>query len=982
MKIDVEDCESLFMEVNFKVDKTNSKKGVIEKTMLIGCVYRHPRWLTSKFTDKLCEKLSTYTDKNIPIVTLGDTNIDILAKSNRDKIYVNMLSSIGCQNIIDVPTCFTDTSRSCLDHIITNVDQDNITHGVLDYSPTNHLPVYSILRDVTGGSPNKHKGDDENIKWRCIDDRKKEEFLSTLTKKLSDIDLTKHPETILSALTKKTQETIDTCFPLKSKSNRAKKRSLTPWYSIEIFKAEKTQSKLFRRFIKSQKPEDHNAYRTFRKNLSKKKYKAKRSYFYNLLKEAKNSEDRRATWDVINRAFGKNKKKRTYPEEVKTGDPSNPTSKCPHDIAKVLNNHFTSIAENLAKNLGPAKSSPMDYMGNENSSTMYLKLIEIHEILEEIAKIIIKKSKGYDHIAPKVVKWASDLFAPILRTIFNKCIELGYYPEGMKIGEVAPIYKNKGNQNDETNYRPITVLSQFNQIFERILSKRYLSFFERFNIITKKQFGFLKKHCTEHAILDLKEYLMDKLDKREITAVLFLDLQKAFDTVSHDILLKKLFHYGVRGKAYDLLKSYLSGRMQRTKVKHALSELAFVLWGVPQGSVLGPLLFLIFINDLPNVSDLLNSWLFADDTALALSSTNIQDLEIIFNQEVNKVHDWLLANRLSVHYSDKTQYMLIQEPNRKDRKTSSMNFKLHMGVHEIEKTDNYTYLGIILDDKLNWNLQINKLCSKLSNVCGVLSKVRHYLDRSALMLIYNSLFDSRLRYGVLGWGTASEQNLSRLRVLQNRAVRFITFSSFRTSAAPLYTLLKVLPLKEQFFLQKSIFMHSLHIKSLPFTLSFYCHLPDHKYSTRYKTSNNYVLPCPTTNRSQRSIKFAGPKAWAEVPNKLKELAFRKPFSKQLKLHLLDTIFVDMPAKRNSTRNNEIDLFDLATLFETEDENIEFLGFDTAAENDRNNLTELELLFATPDNVEDEFYGFSDNSRNSDLNFLFINESNDSDFHGF
>ena len=394
--------------------------------------------------------------------------------------------------------------------------------------------------------------------------------------------------------------------------------------------------------------------------------------------------------------------------------------------------------------------------------------------------------------------------------------------------------------------------------------------------------------------------------------------------------------------------------------------------------------FLIFINDLPKVSDLLNSWLFADDTALALSSANIQDLEIIFNQEVNKVHDWLLANRLSVHYSDKTQYMLIQEPTRKDRKISSMNFKLHMGVHEIEKTDNYTYLGIIMDDKLNWNLQTNKLCSKLSNVCGVLSKVRHYLDRSALMLIYNSLFDSRLRYGILGWGTASEKNLSRLRVLQNRAIRFITFSSFRTSVAPLYSLLKVLPLKEQFFLQKSIFMHSLHIKSLPFTLSFYCHLPEHRYSTRYKTSNNYVLPCPTTNRSQRSIKFSGPKAWADIPNKFKELAFRKPFSKQLKEHILQTIFVDMPPIRNfnSRNNNEIDLFDLATLFETDDENNEFLGFDTAEENERNALTELDLLFATSGDGEDEFYGFSDNSLNSDLNFLFTNESNDSDFHGF
>ena len=198
-----------------------------------------------------------------------------------------------------------------------------------------------------------------------------------------------------------------------------------------------------------------------------------------------------------------------------------------------------------------------------------------------------------------------------------------------------------------------------------------------------------------------------------------------------------------------------------------------------------------------------------------------------------------------------------------------MNFKLFMGSHEIGKTDHYTYLGIIMDDKLNWKLQINKMCSKLSSVCGILSKVRHYLDRAALLLIYNSLFDSRLRYGILGWGTASNQHLSRLRVLQNRAIRFITFSQFRTSAAPLYSLLKIVPLDEQFFLQKSIFMHSLHYNNLPFALNSYCQQPVHRYGTRYRTSNNYVLPCSTTNRSQCSIKFAGPKAWAEVPNEVK-----------------------------------------------------------------------------------------------------------------
>ena len=418
---------------------------------------------------------------------------------------------------------------------------------------------------------------------------------------------------------------------------------------------------------------------------------------------------------------------------------------------------------------------------------------------------------------------------------------------------------------------------------------------------------------------------MNKLDNKEITAVLFLDLQKAFDTVDHDILLQKLYHYGVRGKAHNLLKSYLSGRTQRTKIKNTFSELASILWGVPQGSVLGPLLFLIFINDLPNASELF-SWLFADDTALALSSDNIHDLEERFNCEVNKVHDWLLANRLSVHYMDKTQFMLVQAPNKKNRALLSSNFKLFMGDHEIEKTDNYKYLGILIDDKLNWDLQITKLCSKLSSVCGVISKVRHYLDREALMLIYNSLFDSRLRYGILAWGTAPAQSLSKLRSLQNRAVRFITFSSFRTSAAPLYSSLKILPLHEMLHMQKSIFMHSIHYNSLPFALQMYCEQPEHRYSTRYKTSGNYVLPKSTTNRGQRSIKYTGPKAWVEVPLVLKDIAFRKPFSKKLKEYILDTIYMEMPPKHTSTSETILNI-SLSALFASDDEEEEeFYGF--------------------------------------------------------
>ena len=194
-----------------------------------------------------------------------------------------------------------------------------------------------------------------------------------------------------------------------------------------------------------------------------------------------------------------------------------------------------------------------------------------------------------------------------------------------------------------------------------------------------------------------------------------------------------------------------------------------------------------------------------------MSSKNFKDLEHRFNAEVNKVQEWLLANGLSVQYIKKTQYMLIHRLNSQNENANK--FKLIMGGHEIEKTDSYRYLGVTIDHKLNWKLHVNELCSKLASVCGVLSKVRHYLDRNSLMLIYNSLFETRLSYAVLGWGTAPEHVLNKLKVLQNRAVRFITFSSFRTSMAPLYSSLKILSLSNLFYLQKSHYFDDFSKKS-------------------------------------------------------------------------------------------------------------------------------------------------------------------------
>ena len=454
-------------------------------------------------------------------------------------------------------------------------------------------------------------------------------------------------------------------------------------------------------------------------------------------------------------------------------------------------------------------------------------------------------------------------------------------------------------------------------------------------------------------------------------------MQKAFDTVSHDILLNKLYHYGIRGNAYRLLSSYLSGRKQFTKVGNFISGLVSILWGVTQGSVLGPLLFLIFINDLPNACSLF-SWIFADDTALALSSKNFAELEIRFNSEINKAQDWLLANGLSVHYVDKTKYMLIKGPGLCTSKVGSeTNFKLTMGRHEIERTDNYKYLGIYFDNKLSWKFQIDKMCSKLSSVCGVISKVRHYLDRKCLMLIYHSLFESRLRYGILAWGTASEHDLNRLRVLQNRVVRFISFASYTARAAHVYDKLKILPLTNQHLLQCTIFMHSFHYGTLPHTLSSYCQRPEHNQATRYNTNLNYCIPYITTIRGQSSIKFVGPKAWKEVPKIIKDIAFRKPFSQKMKEHILsDQMEMNKNLPMNSFNlrdfygNTEGDNYtDLWSIFNSDDENTEFHGFD---------VCNLDKIFEDTFDEDYDFLGFDVES----IEHLFTESENEDEFYGF
>ena len=501
-------------------------------------------------------------------------------------------------------------------------------------------------------------------------------------------------------------------------------------------------------------------------------------------------------------------------------------------------------------------------MSDKVEDTLFLKPVTEEEIIKLVNNSKHKKSKDHDDIDMCLVKKIIPHLVTPLEHIFNTSLQKGVFPEGMKLARVIPLFKN-GDMNDFTNYRPISLLSQFSKILEKIFHNRMMSFIDDKQILCKSQYGFRKNMSTSLAILELVEEITTSIDDCKFTVGVFIDLKKAFDTVDHNILVKKLEHYGIRGIANMWICSYLMNRSQYVCINDTNSDCMNVTCGVPQGSILGPALFIIYINDMCNVSSLMKSIVFADDTNFFYSGKDLTEVCKTVSNELDKLCRWFQVNKLSLNIA-KTNFMVFGNKKCENNHLVSIN---GMYINRVYVTK---FLGVLIDCHLNWSEHINLIKNKISKNVSVMYRVKHLLTSSALYSLYCTLILPYLNYCCEIWGNTYKSRIRPLHIIQKRAVRICLKADYRSHTRPMFYQLNTLAIQDMVDFNSMVFVYKVYNNLLPANIMLYYQKVNasHYHNTRMKNCNFQIRFSRTTKKAE-CISIKGPKMWNDLPADIK-----------------------------------------------------------------------------------------------------------------
>ena len=740
--------ESVFVEVS--IGKLNS--------VIVGMVYRRPGTTKDDFLKKLDEILSIINGRRC--IVMGDINLNLLDFNCDDKVrdLVNLFSQFSFVPHVTKPTRVTPSSATCIDHVWSNLGSNcarivnEIYSKIIITDVSDHFPCFISIDKF------KIKHERKTITYRLKGPECDEKFKESIENAdWEDLLRTNDVQLAFSLFNDIVVEFYNDAYPLVTK-NINTKHILNPWMTSGIRNSIKTKQKLYKKYIK--RPITYsNEYKNYRNLLNKTIKLAKSTYFCSKFEAVKGNS--KSTWNIINQLLGNKRSSVSETFEINSKTTSNPV-----EIANAFNLYYTNLANTISQNLPEIPDSDFrQYLPQRNFDNITWELttpIEIEKILSQLKS----SSPGIDKLPMSLFKNNSRIFSHILSHLCNMSLSSGTFPEIHKKGIVSPLYKSKDPQ-DVTNYRPVCLLNSVSKILEKVVNIRLLNHLNNNNILNNNQFAYRKGRNTEGVAMKLCNDILRGFDENKLGIAVFLDLSRAFDCVNHKILLEKLKHYGISGIAHNWFANYLENRTQSVIIRGSESDWLPVTAGVPRGSILGPILFLIYVNDICNANENDNNLLFADDTTIYEIGHCYFELVTRINANLLQLKAWFVCNKLSLNVL-KTEAMLFSRrviyhplpPIIFDEQPIPYSFKIK-------------FLGFYLDPKLSWKEHIKVVRNKVSSVCGVLHSIRNQITLPVARLIYYTLAYPHFTYGNILWTSTNPGNLSPLTIIQKRLIRII-----------------------------------------------------------------------------------------------------------------------------------------------------------------------------------------------------------------
>jgi Reverse transcriptase (RNA-dependent DNA polymerase) len=812
-------------------------------------------------------------EKQDKLFVVGDFNIDLFDKTRIVSDYLDLWSSNNFRMLNrireDDYTYSGPHGISLIDHFITDMTDAVYNIDRIPTALTDHC-LFKIGITTNEETEKSEENEEffEKTDFRAVNKSIEEDMISQ-----NVIDFSTFLAIFLQIIKK--------CTHLSRKAKTTKKDN--PWMCTEIKVAISWRDFWYKRHKQFPNSEFiKNRLKNSKNFVTKVVRGCKNRYYSSLI--ANNLRDSRKTWGVLNfLMFNKDRNKKPIVKEIQDTLQSGATTSNTLEICNIFNSFFTGIAEHLRGELFRKHNfkTRIRTMTTWVSSTILEIPTDFHEINNIIRGLKNNSASGIDLVCVRLLKYCKTNLAPFLVEIINHHVNNGIFPAELKVARTVPIYKS-GVKKLPANYRPISVLSNFAKIFEKIIYSRLVSFYERVGFINENQFGFVKKSSTVAAALNFVTAIRDSMNRRLLASAIFIDISKAFDCVDHEILLDKLYKSGVRGKFHKLLKSYLSDRQQVVKIDKTMSQREFIRYGIPQGSVLGPLLFSVFVNDIFELKLRGKLQLYADDAVLTYSHKNPLNLYIDMQHDLNLVSDWFYNNCLTVNGS-KSKFIIFKDC----RKVLDTESRLFINGEEIERVDHIRYLGLMVDSQLNWDVHVNYVKNKIASFAGVLHRIKYMIPIQSRLNIFYAHVYSHVLYMNVVWTTACQFRMDTISRLVNKGIRAVFYEDYKndsTHTIDLFNKHKILTVKNLAKYETVSMVYKIKHNLIKHDITLETNEGAHNYELR--NNRDFRLEKIWNNYGRFSISHHGVDLYNKLPTECKNAHSFNDFRKKVKDYFL------------------------------------------------------------------------------------------------